>query len=121
MIHQTRIMKPPRRSQIDNSPRTIVKVGMFRDLQNLILRYGRLQICATPLLLLFGLATITETAAAPEKTVAPITLRNFKLTGDLAGGRATFTLTAIAHVENSKGGSLDLLTGPVALTELGAH
>jgi hypothetical protein len=90
MIHQTRIMKPPRHSQIT-------------------------------LLLLFCLLTITATVAAPEKIVAPITLRNFKMTGDLSGGHATFTLTAIAHVENSKGGSLDLLTGPVALTELGAH
>src|SRR5215831_9314749 len=120
MIYQTRIMKPPRHVQTGNFLRTIGNVGIFRGLQNAILRYSRLQICATPLLLLFCLLTLTASAAA-DKIVAPITLRNFKLIGDLSGGHATFTLTAIAHVENSKGGSLDLLTGPVALTELGAH
>jgi hypothetical protein len=48
-------------------------------------------------------------------------LENFKLAGDLSGDRATFTLTATARVENSKGGSLELISGGVALTELGAH
>src|SRR5436190_9873318 len=74
------------------------------------------------LVLAIGLLNVTGLAAAPDKiAAAPITLRNFKLSGDLSGGHATFTLTAIAHVDNSKGGSLDLLIGPVALTELGAH
>src|SRR5215472_4778829 len=50
-----------------------------------------------------------------------ITLHNFKLVGDLNSERAAFTLSAIVKVENSKGGTLDLLSGPVALTELGAH
>jgi len=50
-----------------------------------------------------------------------VTLENFKLAGDLSGDRATFTLTATAKVQNSKGGSLELISGNVALTEVGAH
>jgi len=49
------------------------------------------------------------------------TLRDFKLVGDLNSERAAFTLNAVVKVENSKGGSIELLSGPVALTELGAH
>jgi hypothetical protein len=45
-----------------------------------------------------------------------ITLSEFKLTGDLGGEAAAFTLTASAKVENAKGGALELLSGPVALT-----
>jgi hypothetical protein len=40
---------------------------------------------------------------------------------DLNGDRAAFTLTANARVENSKGGSLDLLSGTVALTEVNSN
>src|SRR5882672_10235790 len=50
-----------------------------------------------------------------------VTLEGFKLAGDLSGDRATFTLTATARVESSKGGSLELISGNVALTEVGAH
>ena len=50
-----------------------------------------------------------------------ITLRDFKLSGDLHDGRADFTLSATAHVEDSGGGSIDLLSGKVAVTELGSH
>ncbi len=50
-----------------------------------------------------------------------ITVHDFKLVGDLNSERAAFTLNAIVKVENSKGGSIELLSGPVALTELGAH
>ena len=46
---------------------------------------------------------------------------DFKLTGDLGGDVAAFTLTANANVEDAKGGSLELLSGPVALTSLGAQ
>jgi hypothetical protein len=49
-----------------------------------------------------------------------VTLTDFKLTGDLTGGVAAFTLTANAIVGNSDGGSLRLLSGPVALTGLDA-
>ena len=48
---------------------------------------------------------------------ATVTLDDFKLVGDLSGDQAAFTLTATARVESSKGGSLDLLSGAVALTE----
>src|SRR5258707_4543011 len=57
-------------------------------------------------------------AAPPSSTV---TLSDFKLAGDLGGDRASFTLTATARVDNPKGGSLDLLSGTVALTEVGPH
>ncbi|HWF20132.1 MAG TPA: hypothetical protein VG754_12755, partial [Verrucomicrobiae bacterium] len=50
-----------------------------------------------------------------------VTLRDFHLVGDLHDDRAAFTLTATAHVEDSHGGSLDLLSGTVALTEIGQH
>src|SRR5207244_13623428 len=60
--------------------------------------------------------------AAQEKAVIPaITLEDFKLVGELSGERAAFTITATARVENRKGGSLDLLAGTVALTEVGPH
>lgn len=45
-----------------------------------------------------------------------VTLTDFKLTGDLAGDKAAFTLSATARVEDAHGGSLLLLSGPVALT-----
>ena len=42
-----------------------------------------------------------------------ITLTDFKLTGDLGGEAAAFTLTANAHVEDfSNGHSLELVSGP---------
>jgi hypothetical protein len=56
-------------------------------------------------------------AAGPDS----ITLHDFKLVGDLNSERAAFTLNAIVKVENSKGGTLELLSGPVALTEIGEH
>jgi hypothetical protein len=59
--------------------------------------------------------------AASRAAADGITLRDFKLVGDLGGDVASFTLTATARVENSKGGSLELLAGPVALTAIGAH
>jgi len=62
--------------------------------------------------------------AAPIKPViplAPVTLTDFKLTGNLSGDLADFTLTATAHVGDTRGGSLDLLSGPVALTAIEAH
>ena len=66
------------------------------------------------------LIPLARTSAAPAPP-PPIVLRDFKLTGKLSGERAAFTLTAIARVENSKGGSLPLLAGTVAVTELGKH
>lgn len=50
-----------------------------------------------------------------------ISVRDFKLVGDLNSERAAFTLNTIVKVENPKGGSIDLISGKVALTELPAH
>ncbi len=76
-------------------------------------------------LLLASLITAFGHAAdAPALTNTPpatVTLHDFKLAGDLSGERAVFTLTATARVENRKGGSLELLSGTVALAELDAH
>jgi hypothetical protein len=59
--------------------------------------------------------------AASRAAAGGITLTDFKLTGDLGGEVAAFTLTANAKVEDAKGGSLELLSGPVALTGLDAR
>src|SRR3954469_21944908 len=75
-------------------------------------------ICASGLLFAVCAANAWQVATPAADA---ITLRDFKLVGDLNKERATFTLSAIVKVENSKGGSLDLVSGPVALTELGAH
>ena len=48
-------------------------------------------------------------------------LRDFKLTGQINDQTAAFTLTATARVNNSKGGSLRLLSGNVALTGVEPH
>jgi hypothetical protein len=50
-----------------------------------------------------------------------VTLEDFKLVGEFNGDQATFTLTATAQVENRKGGTIQLLEGAVALTEVGPH
>src|SRR5262245_6571965 len=101
---RNRIMKPPHHSQLNNNHSA---AGLARW---------------TPWLFLICLLSASALAATPDKPAgAPITLRNFKLTGDLSDGHATFTLATIVHVDSSKGGTLELLTGPVALTELGPH
>ncbi len=56
------------------------------------------------------------TIADPE--ARRVVLRDFQLQGRLADQRAAFTLTAIARVKNPRGGSLNLLSGGVALAEL---
>jgi hypothetical protein len=68
-------------------------------------------------LLATSCSTMTPT---PARTPPPggVTLSDFKLTGDLGGEVAAFTLTANAKVEDARGGSLTLLAGPVALTRL---
>src|ERR1035438_8214258 len=55
--------------------------------------------------------------ATMNPPAATVTLDDFKLVGDLSGDQAVFTLTGTARVEDSKGGSLDLLSGTVALTD----
>lgn len=68
----------------------------------------------------FLMSSCTVIPPAPPKVTSSggVTLTDFKLTGDLSGGIAAFTLTANAIVSDSNGGSLELLTGPVALTAL---
>src|SRR3984957_14240811 len=50
-----------------------------------------------------------------------ISLQDFKLTGDLGGDIAAFTLTGNVKVDNASGGPLELLSGRLALTSLGDH
>ena len=71
--------------------------------------------------LLVAIAFGTGAGLPAAQTGPSVTLKDFKLTGDLSGGQAAFTLSARAHVEDSKGATLELLSGPVALTELGPH
>ncbi len=59
------------------------------------------------------------TAADPE--TRQVVLRDFKLTGTLAEQNAAFILTATARVTNPKGGSLTVLSGGLALSELAPH
>lgn len=49
-----------------------------------------------------------------------VVLSNFRLAGQMSGETASFTLTATARVKNPAGGSLNLLNGAAALTELAA-
>ncbi len=58
------------------------------------------------------------TTPAP-RTVA--VLENARLIGELSEGNGAFTLTGTARVSDSKGGSLELLSGAVAVTEIGEH
>ena len=46
-----------------------------------------------------------------------VTLTNFKLSSQIGDESAAFTLTATARVKNPKGGSIELLSGNVALTD----
>jgi hypothetical protein len=72
-------------------------------------------------LLTIVLSLLFVFARAKESPSSSITLDDFKLVGDLSGARATFTLTATAHVAKPHDGALDLLRGPVALTEIHPH
>src|SRR5207249_5305878 len=71
--------------------------------------------------LLCLLCSFLMLSAAHATPSTAITLDDFKLVAELSADRASFTLTATARVEDRKGGCLDLLSGPVALTELGPH
>ncbi len=48
-----------------------------------------------------------------------VTLANFKLGAQLTDDSAVFTLTALARVKHPKGGTIELLSGAVALTGVG--
>jgi hypothetical protein len=73
--------------------------------------------------LVFFATSCSTMTPTPSRNVpaGSVTLQDFKLTGDLGGDIAAFTLTANVRVENASGGSLELLSGPVALTAIGAH
>src|ERR1039458_5125586 len=62
-------------------------------------------------------ALMAAAHAATNPPVATVAFEDFKLVGDLSGDQAIFTLTGTARVDNSKGGTLDLLSGAVALTD----
>ena len=72
--------------------------------------------------IILSLLCVLLTAAAVQAATnvlpaTPVSLEDFKLVGDLGGEQASFTLTATAHVDGAKGGSLDVLSGDVALTD----
>src|SRR5262245_2741825 len=69
--------------------------------------------------LIFGSFRAAEMQA--QLKPADVTLDNVKIIGNLSGDQGQFTLTATAHVEESKGASLELLSGAIALTEIGSH
>ena len=71
--------------------------------------------------LLFAVFCALCFASSATAADSAVTLTDFKLTGDLSGDGAAFILTATARVENPRGGSLDLLSGPVALTAFEPH
>src|SRR5258707_14778588 len=79
------------------------------------------KIAALSLCLLAALVPAPKISASSAPPSAAITLRDFKLSGELADDHAIFTLTATACVDNPHGGSLNLLSGPVALMEVGPH
>jgi hypothetical protein len=66
-------------------------------------------------------AAVLTTGLAPVVPGYPVTLRDFKLAGTLTNNQAVFTLSAIAKVQDTKGASLELLSGAVALTELAGN
>ncbi len=59
------------------------------------------------------------TVADPE--TRQVVLHDFKLTGSLTDQNAAFVLTATARVLNPRGGSIGILSGGLALTELPQH
>jgi hypothetical protein len=60
--------------------------------------------------------TLNINFADPEARL--VTLRNFNLTGELGEDTAAFQLTATAKIKDPKGGTLDILSGAVGMTEL---
>ncbi|HEV2209167.1 MAG TPA: hypothetical protein VG167_10360 [Verrucomicrobiae bacterium] len=67
------------------------------------------------------LVLLLQTAHASSPASAPVALENFHLVATLTDNHAEFALTATAIVTERHGGSLELLSGPVALTDLGPH
>ena len=67
-----------------------------------------------------GAFTLVVTRKHQPLVTAP-SLQDFKLTGDLSGDVAAFTLTGNVKVDNANGGPLELLAGRVAITSLDSH
>ncbi|HYV25981.1 MAG TPA: hypothetical protein VFA77_00475, partial [Candidatus Eisenbacteria bacterium] len=76
--------------------------------------------CAALLTVIAIISTscVTQPTHTKVASTSTPTLTDFKLTADVAGDRAEFTLSATAHVDDSKGAFLELLSGPVALTDI---
>src|SRR6266545_3345330 len=119
-----RIMEKTRSTQHTHTNRAAADAGRqvnvtrndFIILPSIILSFSRLLLS---FISLFSLPVLFA-AEVPGTTSPPppiVTLQDFKLVGALSGDRAVFTFTATANVENSKGGSLELLSGALALTE----
>ena len=76
------------------------------------------------LLTLAAAKAVTNSPGTAPKVPVPVsapTLQDFKLVGELKGNQASFTLSATAVVKDTRGGSLELLSGAAALTEIGQH
>ena len=83
-----------------------------------------LALSASPWFALLLLPLAAPAAEAPRVAPPPpppVVLEDFLLTGDLGSNRAAFILTATARVDARAGGTLDLLSGTVALTEPAPH
>src|SRR5436190_22702376 len=78
-------------------------------------------LCSVSVMLLILAAQAADQPAFTNSLPPAVIMADFKLVGDLSGDQAVFTLTGTALVQNSKGGSLELLNGTVALTEVGPH
>jgi hypothetical protein len=65
--------------------------------------------------------TLPLKIAVADPETRRVVLRDFKLTGSLTEQNAAFVLTATARVLNPRGGSIGILSGGLALTELPQH
>src|SRR5258708_27866100 len=79
------------------------------------------KIAALCLCLLTALVPAAKTSASSAPPSPAVTLHDFKLSGELADDHAIFTLTATACVDNPRGGSLNLLSCPLPLIDVGTH
>src|SRR5512138_1034068 len=110
---------PVRRSWSGWSARPKASQGNNEQFYRLTLNYMKL---FAPVIacLWFGLTAYAGKTATPPPQ-PDIALQDFKLTGEIREGRVEFTLTAVAQVNNAKGGSLPILNGGVALTDVGPN
>lgn len=64
---------------------------------------------------------VTVKAEAADPEARQVVLRDYQLDGVVTGESGRFELSATAHVASPEGGTLELLSGPVALTDLTMH